>query len=199
MLMEKAKMYAAEQNIDGFKASRGWLHRWKRRYHVGIRRGTNVSQKAPKDYLDQLLAFRRSIIHLRQRNDHTLQNICNMDQTMVRFDSVPNRTNTVRGETTIRIASTGASKKGCTVAFCVCANGQKLPAYIIFKERNGQLGPRVIRQLNLPHNVKISATLNGWMTKDEVMKWFRRADEVRRLLALDHYRPHESGSSGNCR
>ena len=197
MLMEKAQECAAQQNIEGFKASAGWLRRWKKRYSVGIRRGTNDSQKVPEDYLEHLLAFRRSIIHLRERHDYTLNNICNMDQTMVRFDSVPTKTNNVRGEKTIRIASSGAKKKGCTVALCVCANGRKLPAYVVFKETNGQLGPRVLRQLNIPDNVKVSATRNGWMTKEEIFRWFPRVwgnpeDGVRRLLTLDHYRPHMS-------
>lgn len=54
----------------------------KKRFCVGISRGTNESQKLPEDYHDQLLAFRRSIIHLRERHDYTLHNIANMDQTM---------------------------------------------------------------------------------------------------------------------
>ena len=62
MLVEKARKYAADLNIQDFKASNGWLYGWKKRFHVGIRRGTNASQKTPDDYADQLLAFRRAII-----------------------------------------------------------------------------------------------------------------------------------------
>ena len=50
MLMKKASEHAAQQQIQGFKASTGWLRRWKKQYHVGIRRGINESQKATEDY-----------------------------------------------------------------------------------------------------------------------------------------------------
>lgn len=94
-------------------------------------------QKLPEGYLEHLLAFRHSIIHLCQLRDYTLHNICNMDQTMVQFNYVLKMTNNIQGEKTIYIASSGAKKKRFTVSLCACSNGRKLPAYIVFKERNG--------------------------------------------------------------
>ena len=76
--------------------------------------------------------------------------IVNMDQTMCRFDMAPGRTNNVRGEKTIRIKTTRTEKKGFTVALAAAADGTKLPATIIFKERGGVLGERVRRSLRVP-------------------------------------------------
>ena len=78
-----------------------------------------------------------------------------MDQTICRFDIPPNRTNNNIGVTT------KAAKRG----FRVAANGagEKLPALLIFKERGGQLGPRVSKSLTAPENVRVVATNNGWM------------------------------------
>ena len=56
--------------LQGFKCTSGWLHRWKGRYNVGYRRGTNVSQKVPADYADQILQVRKDIISLRTRLSH---------------------------------------------------------------------------------------------------------------------------------
>lgn len=75
-----------------------------------------------------------------------------------RFDQPQGYTNNIGGECHIRIATTGAHKKGFTVALCATADGQKLPAYIIFKERGGELGKRVKAKLTYPHNVRVTAT-----------------------------------------
>lgn len=101
----------------------------------------------------------------------------------------------MKGKTSIRIATTGSEKKGCTVALCVSANGNKRPAYVVFKEPKGVLGNRVLRSLRVPNNVLIDASLNGWMTTPVLHRWLRRvwgqnADDARRLLVLDEYKPH---------
>ena len=116
---------------------------------------------------------------------------------MVRYDSVANVTNNVRGEKSIRIRGTGYQKKGCTVALTVTASGHKLPALIIFKEPTGQIGPRVRRHLNIPGNVLVTASKSGWMTQEAMAYWLRRVwgdtdDDVQRLLVLDEYRVHKS-------
>ena len=83
--------------------------------------------------------------------------------------------------------------KWSTVALCASESGEKLPAYIIFKERGGQLGPCVKAALVVPNNVHVSASLNGWMTCEELHHWIRgvwKDSSERRLLTLDHYRPH---------
>ena len=141
MLQDKARTIARQLQLANFSASNGWLTIWKKRMGVGIRRGTNDSQKVPDDYCDQLMAFRRRIIHLRQDNWYPLRHIVNMDQTMARFDPgfdmTFSTTNNVRGERTVRIANTGGKKKSFTVCLAAAADGHKLPAHIIFKERSG--------------------------------------------------------------
>ena len=53
-LSQKAVQVAEHLGLRGFLASKMWLQRWKRRWNVGYRRGTNTSQKVPDDYKDQL-------------------------------------------------------------------------------------------------------------------------------------------------
>ncbi len=69
-----------------FKASNGWLRNFKKRNHVGIRRGTNESQKLPEDYPDKVSDFTRECRRLRRINDHEDMNIGNM----CRFDMAVN-------------------------------------------------------------------------------------------------------------
>ena len=44
MLRTKAVQIAGGLSIQGFKGSNGWLWRWKKRYEVGMRAGTNSAQ-----------------------------------------------------------------------------------------------------------------------------------------------------------
>ena len=58
LLRVRALQIAGGLQMEGtFTASPGWIARWKRRFGVGIRCGTNTSQYVPADYADKLLSF----------------------------------------------------------------------------------------------------------------------------------------------
>ena len=168
LLLRQASEIAGGLGLQDFKGSTGWLQRWKRRYNVGYRRGTNVSQKVPADYADQIFKVRKDIILLRKQHSIEPSHIYNMDQTMCRFDMPQNRTVDVRGGRTIRIKTTHAEKKGFTVALAASASGEKLPAVIIFKEKNGVLGPRITKKLIIPSNVQVNLCVGTWLLLNSV-------------------------------
>ena len=119
----------------------------------------------------------------------------NMDHSMVRFDMPPTRTNERKGPKCVRVKTTRAEKKGFTVALTVAADGTKLPAMVIFKERTGEIPNRARLQLNISANVRVSATRNGWMSREQVIPWIDRVLgdlEERRLLLLDSYNAHRT-------
>lgn len=195
-LKEEAKRIGTELGLEGFNGSDGFLTRWKRRNNVAIRRGTNESQKIPEDHAEKLADFRQLIWNKRHDHEYTMANIANLDETMCRFDMAPSSTNNVRGERTVRIATTGGAKKGFTVLLAACANGTKLPAFCVFKEgKKAVIPPRVLAALRVPGNVRVAASQNGWMTKQLMCTWVNRVwhpnqDDVRRLLVLDQARVH---------
>ena len=140
MLLRRAREIAGGMGIiERFKASPMWLRCWKRRFGVGMRSGTNASQKVPADFAELLQDFCRSIIQARKVHKVDPSDIINMDQTMVRFDMPRSKTNNVRGKKDIRIKTTKDEKKGFTVALAATATGEKLPAVIFFKEKGGSL------------------------------------------------------------
>ena len=194
-LTRKALQIALGLGLTSFKASPGWLLRWKRRHSVGLRFGTNSSQLVPTDYAELIQELQASIIGIQKAKDILPSHIINMDQTMCRFDMLSSQTNNVRGSRTIRIKTTKAEKKGFTVALAATAAGAKLPAVIIFKERNGILGERIKKKMNIPSNVRVQALTNGWMTAAEYHRWLvnvLKTDDHRRLLIVDSYTPHRS-------
>ena len=91
-LMKKAAAIASTMaDMGDFKASSGWLNRWKKRNRISLRRGTNESQKIPDDFGPQCRKFTLDVKRKRVSNQLTDYNLGNMDQTMVRFD-MPRRT-----------------------------------------------------------------------------------------------------------
>ena len=139
-----------------------------------------------------------SVIAARIKHSIIPDKIVNMDQTMVRFDMPCRRTNELKGKKTVRIKTSRAEKKGFTVALASTAAGDKLPAFLIFKERSGQLGQRVRRNLIYPGNVRVFASTNGWMTRELFHTWLRtvyKSHQQRKLLILDEYRPHKADDS----
>ncbi|KAL8593325.1 hypothetical protein ACOMHN_009978 [Nucella lapillus] len=194
-LQRKAMELAGAQQLQGFRASPMWVKRWKKRHGVSTRRGTCTNQRVPADFEDQLLAFRWSVLRLRLHNLYPLIHILNMDQTMVRLDMLPNRTNNTKGAKIVRTKTTRAEKRGFTVALLVAADGTTFPAFIIFRERNGHISQRVLLQMQVPDNVRVSATRNGWMTRESLFVWIERVlghSDQRRLLVLDQYAAHRT-------
>ena len=188
------------EKVRNFKASDGWLRRWKRRNRVAILRGTSEAQKIPEDYSEQIKSFVDVIRKKRMEHAYTMFNIGNMDQTMCRFDMAPSTTNNVKNQRSVRIATTGGSKRGFTVALCALASGHKRPAYICFKEAKGIIPPRVLASLRIPSNVIVTASTNGWMTGEKMAHWINRVwgpdeDDVRRLIVLDRARIHTMPST----
>ena len=116
-----------------------------------------------------LFNYRRAVLLLRRQHDYALNCVINMDQTILRFDMLPQWTNAKKGCRQVRTKTTRAEKRGFTVALFVAADGTNFPAMIVFKERNGQTPPRVYQQLQVPDNVRVHATRNGWMTGEALM------------------------------
>ncbi|KAM7310645.1 uncharacterized protein LOC121832848 [Ixodes scapularis] len=157
VLQEHARKLAVQMNLGNFEASNHYLARWKARFNVSMRVGTNESQKLPADYADAISVFRRAVGSLRLEHSYSNFSIANMDQTMVRMDCPAKRTNNVAGESSIRIVNTGCARRGLTVALCATAAGIKLPALIVLKEPMGRIPPRALFALQIPGIVSISA------------------------------------------
>ena len=171
LLKTKAIQIAGGLNIAGFRASCGWLRRWKQQYNVGVRAGMNNAQKIPADYADLLYSFRKSVITIRKAENIGPADIVNMDHTMCRFNMPPSHTNNKRGERTIRIKTTCAEKKGFTVALAATTSGKKVPAVIVFKECGESLVVGVWWSLCILPNVRMRSSTNGWMTAEEYQQW----------------------------
>ena len=86
---------------------------------------------------------------------------------------------------------TRTEKNGFAVALDTTATGVKLMAFLILKERNGQLG--VCHALNVPANACLQVSANTRLIRKLFNTWLRtvvRHDDHHQLLVLGQYHSH---------
>ena len=154
-MTEKAKEIAQKLGKPGFKGSRGWLDKWKKRYNVkqlkicgesGDVRGETV--ESWKERLPEIV------------QGYEKENIWNMDETGIFWRALPDRG---FGQKSASCKGGKKSKQRITVALFVTASGQKEKPVVIWKSEN----PRCLQRFNiacLP--VSYYSQNKAWMTGD---------------------------------
>ena len=114
----KALSLIKDTNPD-FKASEGWLRKFMWRNNLVLRARTHISQCLPKDLEEKIRLFREEVKKIQENSDYPLQYICNMDETPVFLDMVPNKVIDSKGKKSIRVHSTNSGKKFELLLRCV--------------------------------------------------------------------------------
>ena len=78
-----------------FKASDGWVQKFKQRHSLVLRMKTSLAQELPATLEERIMAFRSQLQRLKEINKFEV--IGNMDETPLYFDVVPNRILDKRG------------------------------------------------------------------------------------------------------
>ena len=188
MLQKKALSIVKPYN-PAFKASEGWVSKFKKRTNLVLRAGTNFAQRLPKDLENKISTFRSELKEIRQQCNYFPDVICNMDETPAYFDMVSSQTLDKKGEKTIRIRTTGAEKRHLTVVLACSAAGDLLPAMVIFK------GKREVKNVELPDGIVISTQAKAWVDETIMLKWIQEiwipyTKGRKALLIFDSFRAH---------
>jgi hypothetical protein len=130
-LKSKALRLHKEKGNQSFKASDGWLQRWRKRHKVSLRRKTTTAQQLPQDLGDKVVDFHHQIIRLRKHYAYEFSRIGNMDETAVYFDMPGESTLEETGTRTVAVHTTGHNKDKVTVMLGALADGTKLPPLVI--------------------------------------------------------------------
>ena len=88
--------------------------------------------------------FIQSVQNTRKQTKYPSNMIVNMDETPMYFDMASSKTVSRRGARTVSIRATGAEKRRLTVVLAASADGQMLPAMVIFK------GKRALKNITVP-------------------------------------------------
>lgn len=152
-LREKAKQIAEHLGKSGFKGSRGWLDKWKKRYNVKQLRVCGESGDVRGETVDSWKERLPEIVR-----GYSKENIWNMDESGVFWQALPESGFGQKGK---QCKGGKKSKKRVTVAFFVSAAGTKEKPIVIWKSEN----PRCLKRFNkadLP--VNYFSQKKSWMT-----------------------------------
>lgn len=198
LLLEKAIEFNRECGGPSkpiFKASKGWLWKFKNRHGIRLLNNANKKEDADAVTAQQFVEdFARRI----EQEGIEYKNIYNMDVTALLWKALPTKILTHSGQK--KIEGTKLEEDRVTVGLCVNATGShKLSPLFIHKLKN----PKELKHIkdNLP--VVFKAQSRAWMDQEIFTDWYRNhfipAVRTRQLetgtcgkvfLLLDNYRHH---------
>lgn len=181
LIKTKAEFFATELGVAEFKASEGWLSKWKQRHNINYGKisgeGRDVDRNLTNGWLESVWPA------LKVR--YPEEDIFNADETGLFFKLTPDRTLKFKSEKCI---GGKLSKERITVLVAANMTGTvKRKLLVIGKFKN----PRSFKNIkNLP--VTYKANKSPWMTsqifEDEIRKWDSEL-KGKKILVLVHNCP----------
>lgn len=178
MIQQKALEYAKLINLEDFKASKGWLTRFKLRH--SLHHLKQCGEKADVN-MEVVEEWKKKLPNI--HDGYPPKDIFNMDETGLFFRALPDRTLAVKGSD---CSGGKKSKERLTVVLCTSMTGEFFTPMVIGKAAR----PRCFKKLELAslpvtwrHNKK------AWMTSDLFTEWAtkfnkRMVMEQRHVLLL---------------
>lgn len=165
IVRQKALNYACLLGIDDFKASVGWLNRFKSRHSIIGKVLCGEAASADSDGAAAWMSASLAGI----LNDYSPSDIYNADETGLFYEMLPTRTLDFKG---LRCHGGKHSKKRITVLLCANMDGSdKRPLLVIGKSAK----PRCFKgNRSLP--VKYMANTRAWMTRAIFGEWVQAFD-----------------------
>ncbi|XP_039602214.1 tigger transposable element-derived protein 4-like [Polypterus senegalus] len=164
LLQAKAEEFAKELGHSEFKASNGWLDKFKKRHGIVFNRLCGKSAQVQEEDCSHWIQKLPEIV-----KDYSPDDVFNADETGLFFKCTPDKTMTFKGE-----PYHGGKKSKERVTLLLGANMsglEKLPALFIGKS----LKPRCFKNVkSLP--VHYEANKKAWMTSQLFSKWQRKVD-----------------------
>ena len=181
--------FAKELNITDFKASYGWLDRWKNRHNVVFRAISGEERLCTEEMTASWAQTQLSTILSR----YDLRDIYNADEFGLFYQQLPTNSFQLKGE---RCAGGKFSKVRLTVLAAGNATGEKLPMFVIGKAEK----PRCFKDVtSLPCQYKPQR--KSWMDSEIFSDYVRKLDtnfdaEGRKIvLIIDNCPPHPNVDS----
>jgi len=162
MIQTKALDIAKALNQPNFKASGGWLSRFKSRHIIGCNRISGEKSTVSQETIDNWHERLQTILEGYQPRD-----IFNMDETGLYYRALPDKTLAVKGTD---VSGGKKSKERLTASLCVNQLGEFEKTLVIGKS----LHPRCFRNLDIRRLPVIwRANKKAWMNTALFEEWVR--------------------------
>ncbi|XP_071054691.1 tigger transposable element-derived protein 6-like [Onthophagus taurus] len=163
---KKAKEIAGRLGVSTFKASDGWLQKWRLRNNVAFKcisgEAADVNEEGINEFMKKLPTF---LLGYRP------EDIFNADESGLFFRALSNKTLALKSE---KCTEGKLSKERLTVLFCVNSVGEKEELLVIGKSAR----PRALKNVapkDLPAIWK--SNKKAWMTRDIMTEWLSNFDK----------------------
>ncbi|XP_028656953.1 tigger transposable element-derived protein 4-like [Erpetoichthys calabaricus] len=184
LLQAKAEEFAKELGHSEFKASDGWLDKFKKRHGIVFNRLCGESTQVPEEDCSHWIQKLPEIIQ-----DYSTGDVFNADETGLFFKCTTDKTMTFKGE-----PCHGGKKSKDRVTLLLGANMsglEKLPALLIGKS----FKPRKFKNVK-SLSMHYEANKKAWMTSELFSKWLKKVDAAmvrkkrRIILFIDNCTAH---------
>jgi len=168
---------------------RSLIDRFMKFFNLSIRTitstsGMNNHQISTED-AEIIVSFKANYLRVIQENSILEEDVFNMDQSGLNYETPPKTTIEIIGSQQVPIASAGGEKKRITIISLINCSGHKFRQLGIFK---GTSGARVEREVKLynDHNNCFFAQENAWTDKAQIDNWL---NSVWYPIAISRNRP----------
>ena len=192
LIREKALAIAKELGLHDFKASVGWLDKFRSRHNISFRTVCGESSAVDENIVSD---WQKRITGICESYEE--RNIFNCDETGLFFRTLPSKTMAFKGE---NCAGGKISKERLTVLLCVNMIGEFEKPLIIGKAAK----PRCFKGIDLSKlNVEWYANKRSWMTRAIMTEWLLAFDrrmerqKIKVILFMDNATSHCDAALNN--
>lgn len=185
LVRSKAKDIAEKLGYKTFKASVGWLEKFRIRHNISFKtisgEAANINSADVGNFIEKIPLLLKG---------YSPKNVYNADETGLFFRTLPDKTLSIKGE---KCVGGKLSKERVTILHCANMAGDKEKLLLIGKSHR----PRAFKNINvnsLP--VTYRANRKAWMTCDIMKEWLLQFDnrmglqKRKILLFLDNAGSH---------
>lgn len=176
-LCEKARQIADQLDVDNFKASNGWLDRWKKRYDI---HKMKINGESGDVSGDTIVSWKERIPEL--LSGYSAENILNLDETGCFWRALPEHGFGRKGT---QCKGGKKAKQRFTIALIANAAGGKECAIVIWKAEKPRCFKGVdVSKLPVKYYSQANAWMNGEILDDVLSKLNRHLSSRSRSVVL---------------